>query len=154
MRNKISFFTKTLRACHKRGRLTIGDLKWFFGRDFHTVREWLVNGRQPTGARNEEAADQLLKLNGLIRLKKLLPAPLTLTKRNRAEYMRLLGGGYFVRAHLLAAHTAPGRAVRGIRKKGRAPDAASLSDNRKTASVADSPRRTRLGSLSRVRELP
>lgn len=42
-------FQERLRRCAERGNLTVSDLARWFGRPYATVRDWLVNGREPIG---------------------------------------------------------------------------------------------------------
>jgi hypothetical protein len=112
-------FSTALRDYKHHGRLTFGDLRWFFGRDYHTVREWVVHKRLPTGARRRQAHACLERLVRLIDTRKGFPVPLELSKRDRAEYMRALGEGKLAHARLLATRAADGRVVRGVRQKRR-----------------------------------
>lgn len=42
-------FQQRLRRCVEHGNLTVSDLARWFGRPYATVRDWLVNGREPIG---------------------------------------------------------------------------------------------------------
>ena len=115
-------FTKLLRTAQRKGKLTVGDLRWWFGRDYHTVREWSIKGREPTGARADEAWQWLEKLIRAIENERDgFPIPVDLTKRERARYMRKLGNGRN-RAHarIPAARAARKRVVRRVRETRRA----------------------------------
>ncbi len=97
-------FTETLLKCQRKGKLTVGDLHWFFRRPYHTVRCWVVNHRLPSGPGKEDAERELVRLQQFVS-DKLLPPHKELSKRNRATYMRLLGGG--VREYLGISETDP-----------------------------------------------
>src|ERR1700746_2215390 len=97
--------TKTLKSCMRRGQLSSADLRWWFGRDYFTVREWVVNERVPRqGAHVRRTWESLDALHNAIILRKGFPIPLDLRKRERAAYIRLLGEGKLGRARLLATH--------------------------------------------------
>ena len=124
-------FTYRLKWCRKNGRLTVGDLRWWFQRDYYTVREWALHGRQPTGARVNEAHGRLRRLVNCINNQEGFPVPLQLSKRRRAEYLRRLGEGRSVDALISAARPSDGRRVRGVRKARGAAKAVGVRDDRR-----------------------
>lgn len=105
-------FTERLKAMMKRGALTVADTARLFDRERRTVSSWVLDGRLPTGARAEETFDTLRRLEEDVRAGRGYPIPPRLSKRNRAEYVRLLGERELERARVLAAGSAPERLVR------------------------------------------
>lgn len=86
-------FGKRLQRCAQRAALGSADLAWFFDRDYKTVREWLLRGREPEGGRRDDALSRLANLEVLISTKDYFPIPLWAGKKKRAEYLQTLGGG-------------------------------------------------------------
>lgn len=124
-------FTKLLRSCQRKGKLTVGDLRQFFARDYHTVREWAIHGRIPTGPRIAQASKQLQRLEELIATKDGFPVPIDLSKRDRAAYMRRLGNGRKrADARLPATRAAAKRVVRRVRQAGQSAKTVGGADYR------------------------
>jgi hypothetical protein len=98
----VQAFTRQVKLAFKKHKISVADLRWFFGRDYKTVREWIVNDRQPEGARRDEALSRAASLERFLAAG-FLPAPLWLKKRDRAEYMRVLGEGNLERAGAIIA---------------------------------------------------
>lgn len=86
-------FGKRLQHCAESAVLGVAELRWFFDRDYKTVREWLLRGREPEGVRRDEALLRLKRLEQLVKSELVFPLPAFMGKRQRSEYMRLLGGG-------------------------------------------------------------
>lgn len=84
-------FTERLIALMARGGLTKADTATLFDRERRTVASWVNDGRQPTGARAEEAFDKLRQLEHAVKTRKAFPIPQRLSKRDRAAYVRSLG---------------------------------------------------------------
>ena len=95
-------FTHRLRRCMKAGALTVADTARLFDRERRTVSDWVHCGRLPTGARADEAYERLDALEKEIERCRGFPVPHRLSKRNRAQYIRLLGEGKLADARLLA----------------------------------------------------
>jgi hypothetical protein len=136
-------WNKELKAALKKGRLTVGDLRWYFQTGYWTVRQWAVNDRCPNGAKADHLYARLQGLHELIS-RGWLPVPGNLNKPARAEYMRLLGRDDFGRAQLLADDPAGSGLVHRVRVKGAAKKAGSIRGRRQPAGMALPARRTRV----------
>lgn len=86
-------FGERLQHCAKRAVLGVAELRWFFDRDYKTVREWFLHGREPEGVRRAEALTRLKRLERLVDHGLVFPLPAYMGKRERSDYMRQLGGG-------------------------------------------------------------
>src|SRR5574337_2131466 len=76
-------FQKRLQDVVRRGCLTTADLALCFSRPYHTVREWVVNGKEPWTPWRGEA---YLCLEALERLlaKEQLPLPMSFRRDERS----------------------------------------------------------------------
>lgn len=110
-------FTLRLKRVMTRGDLTMADIARLFDRERRTVASWVHDDRQPTGARARETFSRLIKLEKDVKARLGYPIPLKLSKRDRAEYVRLLGERKLERARVLAAGPPPEGVVRRIRDK-------------------------------------
>lgn len=81
-------FQQRLQACQRGGNLTVSDLARWFDRPHPTVRSWVLQGFEPSGAPLDvEHAHQMLGLlEMLIRRKKGFPVP-RLPPRKRIEHL-------------------------------------------------------------------
>ncbi len=136
-------WTTKLKAAQKKGRLTVGDLRWYFQSRYWTVRQWVLNDRTPNGDKAAHLAKRLTALHELIELG-WLPVPASLNKPARAVYMRLLGENDFGRAQLLANDPASSGLVRRVRVQGGEKKAGGVRKRGGTAGVALPARRKRV----------
>lgn len=136
-------WTTSLQAAQRKGRLTVGDLRWYFQSRYWTVRQWVVNDRTPNGVKAAPLFKRLDALHELIRLG-WLPVPASLNKPARAKYMRLLGGDDFGRAQLLANDPAGSGLVRRVCPARRGKKTGVVRQSGKAAGVAAAKRRRRV----------
>lgn len=125
----MGLFSDRLRECQQKGQLTVGDLHWFLRRHYRTVKEWAVNDRSPEGPRSAEMWKALDRIDALLQTG-VLPVPMELSKRQRSEFMRLLGEGRLGRAKILASRAAAQRRVRGVRAERRVTPAVGMRHDR------------------------
>lgn len=88
-----STFGKRLQRCALRAALGAAELRWFFDRDYQTVKLWLRGDTEPEGVRRDDALSRLANLEVLVSTGDYFPMPLWAGKGKRAEFMQLLGGG-------------------------------------------------------------
>jgi hypothetical protein len=121
-----------LKLCMKEAELGIAELRWFLGRDYKTVREWVNSGRVPEGVRAAETLRLVGRLERLVARKraKVFPIPKFMNKWDRSEYMRLLGEGKLGHARVLKAHSARAGALHRPRKEGRSAASKGSQHNR------------------------
>lgn len=109
-------FTLRLKVLMARGALTNADTATLFDRERRTVSSWVNDGRQPTGARAEEAFDKLRQLERAVEAGYGFPIPQRLSKRDRAAYVRSLGAK-LERNRVPEAGSPTKRVVRRVRNK-------------------------------------
>ena len=80
-------FHDRLLICLRRGDMTMGDLRWWFGRSYATTASWVKEDREPRGPAGEEARRRLSLLEKGIALKKGFPVPASLSNTERPIYI-------------------------------------------------------------------
>lgn len=82
-------FQKRLRACQKKGNLTVADLARWFDREYATIRGWVEDGVQPGGgpADKQHALSVLILLETLIEREKGFPVPVGLVPKKRVAHV-------------------------------------------------------------------
>ena len=80
-------FHDRLLACLKRGQMTMGDLRWWFGRSYATTASWVKEDREPRGPAGKEARRRLALLEKGIALKKGFPVPASLSNLERPHHI-------------------------------------------------------------------
>src|SRR5580692_10573913 len=83
-------FHQRLTRCLKEGRMTMGDLRWWFGRSYATTASWVKEDREPRGPGGEEARRRLALLEKGIALKKGFPIPANLSSLERPHHIEKL----------------------------------------------------------------
>ena len=83
-------FHDRLLICLKRGQMTMGDLRWWFGRSYATTASWVKHDREPRGPSGEEAKRRLALLEKGIALKKGFPVPSSLSNTARPHHIEKL----------------------------------------------------------------
>ena len=81
-------FAQRLAEVMEKGDLTVGDLRYWFGRPYPTVRVWRYDGREPTGPGGRQAYERLALLEKALRRKGLFPVPPETSKRIRPAHIR------------------------------------------------------------------
>ena len=81
-------FSRRLRLCAVRGRLTKSDLMRWFKRPYHTVAHWYVDGNVPWGPNGDEARRRLAVLEAAIKTGRHFPVPFDLTPAGRIDYLK------------------------------------------------------------------
>lgn len=82
-------FSTRLKAAVKKAGMTPGDLRWWFNRPYSTVRTWLA-GREPRGPSGDESRKRLEVLEDLVRGRRTILVPQTLSLYERPEYIKKL----------------------------------------------------------------
>ena len=82
-------FSDRLVICLRKGQMTSGDLRWWFGRPYATVATW-VRGREPRGPAGEEARRRLTLLEKGIAEKRGFPVPASLSNLERPRHIEKL----------------------------------------------------------------
>jgi hypothetical protein len=82
----ISFHTRLL-WCLKHGHLTMGDLRWWFGRSYATTASWVKEDRDPRGPAGDEARRRLVLLEKGITSKQGFPVPSSLSNLERPHHI-------------------------------------------------------------------
>jgi hypothetical protein len=80
-------FHERLNECLRRGQMTMGDLRWWFGRSYATTASWVKEDREPRGPAGEEARRRLALLEKGIALKKGFPVPSSLSNLDRPHHI-------------------------------------------------------------------
>jgi hypothetical protein len=81
-------FTSELKACAKRGDMTISDLALWFARPRSTVLTWVEHGRTPSGPSARDAYRMLELLKTAVRNSPGFPIPESLAWKYRTEHVR------------------------------------------------------------------
>src|ERR1700729_3075325 len=81
-----SFHTRLL-WCLKHGHLTMGDLRWWFGRSYATTASWVKEDREPRGPAGEEARRRLFLLGKGVSSKQGFPLPSSLSNLDRPKHI-------------------------------------------------------------------
>lgn len=80
-------FHTRLVICLRRGAMTMGDLRWWFGRSYATTASWVKEDREPRGPAGDEARRRLALLEKGIALKKGFPIPAHLSNLDRPHHI-------------------------------------------------------------------
>jgi hypothetical protein len=83
-------FHQRLTKCLRQGHMTMGDLRWWFGRSYATTASWVKEDREPRGPAGEEARRRLALLEKGIALKKGFPIPASLSNTERPPHIEKL----------------------------------------------------------------
>ena len=82
-------FSERLAVCLRKGRMTMGDLRWWFDRPYATTATW-VRGREPRGPAGDEARRRLALLEKGIAAKRGFPVPTHLSNLERPRHIEKL----------------------------------------------------------------
>ena len=82
-------FSERLVICLRKGRMTMGDLRWWFDRPYATTATW-VRGREPRGPAGEEARRRLVLLEKGIAARRGFPVPANLSNLERPRHIEKL----------------------------------------------------------------
>jgi hypothetical protein len=85
----VKSFSDRLVICLRKGKMTAGDLRWWFGRPYATTATW-VRGREPRGPAGDEARRRLELLERGIAEKRGFPVPTTLSNTERPRHIEKL----------------------------------------------------------------